>query len=53
MSYFAASLFATLQLLGFIFFAGAGHGWLADAISCLPLAPIEPGLHRLRKCFDV
>ena len=36
-----ASLFAALQLLGFIFLAGAGHGWLTGAFSCLPLAPIS------------
>lgn len=40
MRYFIASLFAALQLLGFIFLAGAGHGWLAGAFSCLALAPI-------------
>src|SRR5262245_37892072 len=41
MRYFLASLFAALQLLGFIFLAGAGHGWLAGAFSCLPLAPVS------------
>jgi hypothetical protein len=41
MRYFVASLFAALQLLGFIFLAGAGHGWVAGAWSCLPLAPIS------------
>ena len=41
MRYFLASLFAALQLLGFIFLGGAGHGWLAGAVSCLPLAPIS------------
>jgi len=41
MKYLVASLFAALQLLGFIFLAGAGHGWLAGAFSCLPLAPIS------------
>lgn len=41
MTYFVASLFAALQLLGFIFLAGAGHGWVAGAFSCLPLAPIS------------
>ena len=39
MKYLVASLFAALQLLGFIYLAGAGHGWLAGAFSCLPLAP--------------
>ena len=41
MRYFLASLFAALQLLGFIFLGGAGHGWLVGAFSCLPLAPIS------------
>ena len=41
MKYLVASLFAALQLLGFIFLSGAGHGWLAGAFSCLPLAPIS------------
>jgi hypothetical protein len=41
MKYLVASLFATLQFLGFIFLAGAGPGWLAGAFSCLPLAPIS------------
>ena len=41
MRYFVASLFAALQLLGFIFLAGAGHGWVSGAFSCLPLAPIS------------
>jgi len=34
MKYLLASLFAALQLLGFIFLAGAGHGWIAGAFSC-------------------
>jgi hypothetical protein len=41
MRYFVASLFAALQLVGFIFLAGGGHGWIAGAFSCLPLAPIS------------
>jgi hypothetical protein len=41
MKYLVASLFAALQLLSFILLAGAGHGWIAGAFSCLPLAPIS------------
>jgi hypothetical protein len=41
MKYLVASLFSALQLFGFIFLSGAGHGWLAGAFSCLPLAAIS------------
>ena len=41
MKYLVASLFAALQLLVSFFLAGASHGWLAGASSCLPLAPIS------------
>jgi hypothetical protein len=41
MKYVIASLFGALLLFGFIAFAGAGHGWIAGAFSCLPLAPVS------------
>ena len=41
MKYVIASLFGALLLFGFIAFAGAGHGWIVGAFSCLPLAPIS------------
>src|SRR5262245_51164250 len=41
MKYVVASLFGALMLIGFIALAGAGHGWMAGAASCLPLAPIS------------
>jgi F0F1-type ATP synthase membrane subunit a len=41
MKYVLASLFGALLLFGFIVLAGAGHGWLSGAFSCLPLAPIS------------
>jgi hypothetical protein len=41
MKYVIASLFSALLLFGFIAFAGAGHGWIAGAFSCLPLAAVS------------
>jgi len=41
MKYVIASLSGALLLFGFIARAGAGHGWIAGAFSCLPLAPIS------------
>jgi hypothetical protein len=41
MKYVIASLFGALLLFGFIAFAGAGHGWIAGAFSCLLLAPVS------------
>ena len=41
MKYIIASLFGVLLLFGFIALAGSGHGWIAGAFSCLPLAPIS------------
>jgi len=41
MKYLVASLFGALLLFGFIALAGAGHGWISGAFSCLPLAPVS------------
>ncbi|ESX65233.1 MULTISPECIES: hypothetical protein [unclassified Mesorhizobium] len=41
MKYVIASLFGALLLFGFIALAGAGHGWIAGALSCLPLAAVS------------
>ncbi|TSE12451.1 hypothetical protein C1D09_009080 [Mesorhizobium intechi] len=41
MKYGIASLFGALLLFGFVALAGAGHGWIAGAISCLPLAAVS------------
>ncbi|AEH87383.1 MULTISPECIES: hypothetical protein [Mesorhizobium] len=41
MRYVVASLFGALLLFGFIALAGAGHGWIAGAFSCLPLAAVS------------
>ena len=41
MKYVIGSVFGALLLFGSIALAGAGHGWIAGAFSCLPLAPIS------------
>ena len=41
MKYIVPLVFGALVLFGFIGLAGAGHGWIAGAFSCLALAPIS------------
>ncbi|MFZ6863210.1 hypothetical protein ACO0K7_11320 [Undibacterium sp. Ji67W] len=41
MQHVVGSIFALLVLAGFLVLGGAGHGWIAGAFSCLPLALIS------------